>query len=54
MVTDKEKQLATQIEKKLDNLLTVVIAGGVGLQFPREEAKLMQELMRKIKQGDIK
>lgn len=54
MLTDQEKALATEMSKKLDSLLTVIIAGGVGLQFKREDAKTLLELTNKIKSGEVK
>lgn len=54
MITKEEKELATEINKHLDKLLTVVIAGGVGIQFSRKNAKLLLQLTNKIKKGEIK
>ena len=54
MMTPEEKAVAKQVNNKLDKLLTVIIAGGVGLQFDRESAILLHSLTSKINSGEVK
>lgn len=53
MITKEEKELSVKINKRLDQLLTAVLAGGVGIQFDRKSAKLLLQLTDKINKGEI-
>lgn len=54
MITKEEKELSVKINKRLDQLLTAVLAGGVGIQFDRKSAKLLLQLTDKINKGEVK